>query len=90
MKSLKSTLVSFKENELSNQQKLSVYGGLTDGGSLPGNELGDEEFDDPNYDENGNPIGNAGPRGTGGTSSASSGSSLGNSNTGVGNPLGGI
>lgn len=86
MKSTKSTLESFKENELTRQNKLHVYGGLTDGGNtpLPGNEFEDES----EVDENGDPVGNAGPRGTGSNNSAGAVSTLGNNNTGSTNPLG--
>lgn len=88
MKTLKSTLESFKENELTSKHKVKIYGGLLDG---PQNEL---PFDEEEYDENGDPILNhgTGPRSgsTGGSSSATSGSSLGNSNTGGSpTPIGG-
>lgn len=88
MKYLKSTLESFKENELLSTHKLKIKGGIPldwiEGGGV------DEDVE---YDENGNPIGNAdgpGPRGGGGSSSATSNSSLGNSNTGNLPPIGGL
>ena len=78
MKSLKSTLESFKENELSKMHKLNVYGGLTDAGG----DTSDELTLEPEFDENGNPQ-SAGPKGgSSSTQSAATGSSLGNSTTG--------
>lgn len=76
MNILKSTLESFKENELSKKHKLHVYGGLTDGGDV---SLPNDDSTDPTGDDS-DPKNGTGPRGgsTGGSSSATSAASLGN------------
>ncbi|SEQ17063.1 hypothetical protein [Flavobacterium urocaniciphilum] len=80
MKTLKSTLESFKENELSAKHKINVYGGIADGGTIP--VPGDELIEDPIYDDNGDPVNNGtGPRSGGGSSSSTTGATLGNDNT---------
>ena len=71
MNNLKSTLESFKENELLRTHKLKINGGLPVDG-LPTEELPlEEEYVEDDID----PLNGVGPRGGGGTSSAVSGSS---------------
>lgn len=77
MKKLKATLASFTENELPNNHKIKIYGGIADGPVPPPIELPelpseDEEEED---DTNGGPSNGTGPRGGGGTSTAVTGSS---------------
>jgi hypothetical protein len=74
MKILKSTLESFKENELIRTHKLKINGGLTSEGTPP-LELPLDEYE--GLDENGDPI-NVGPRGGGGSNSGASVATLGN------------
>ncbi len=75
MNNLKSTLESFKENELLRTHKLKINGGLPVNG-LPLEELPLDE------EGNGDPVDNGtGPIGGGGPSSGASAATLGNSNT---------
>lgn len=86
MNILKSTLESFKENELTNKHKVKVYGGLPVNG-LPPQELPLEDFEE----DNGDPQNGTGPRSgsSGGSSSATSAASLGNPHGGGIPPIGG-
>ncbi|MES2862491.1 MAG: hypothetical protein V4666_00080 [Bacteroidota bacterium] len=79
MNILKSTLESFKENELTKMHKLNVYGGLTDGGST---SIPLDELEEPIDDGSGDPASGTGPRGTGGSNSGAAVATLGNTNGG--------
>ncbi len=73
MKKFKSALENFTEYELPAKHKTKIYGGLTDAGS----DSSDEFSEDPTGDDT-DPQNGTGPRGSGGSSSATSGASVGN------------
>jgi hypothetical protein len=75
MKKLKATLASFTENELPNNHKIKIYGGIADGSVPPPIELPELPLEDEEDDTNGEPGNATGPRGGGGTSTAVTGSS---------------
>ncbi len=76
MKKLKATLASFTENELPNNHKIKIYGGIADGPVPPPIELPELPSEDEEDDDtNGDPRDGTGPRGGGGTSTAVTGSS---------------